>query len=127
MDAHDRCRRKCLELAREIAGEGKYVGLAAFVLLGLVKKKRPRMWIGENREDLLGMFAAEAAQDIEAKAACDGICVCSRIKPGSLWEVEYVPVSETSPLGNVRHYMVGMPMEAPFSEDPDDLPELHRF
>ena len=62
-----------LRLAREIRSTRRYVGYVVFVLLALLKRCRLFAWEGEDRIDLLQVFAPWAIERCETTAAVDAI------------------------------------------------------
>ena len=92
-----------LSLARSIRTPRTYVGYIFFVLLGLARKRRPCMWEGFNRVNLLETFAPWAMDTAVAECAVDGVVCCMRALPDG--RAEMVHVSEDHPLAECRHFV----------------------
>ena len=65
-----------MALMRQILSEGAYVGHSAFMLFALRFRRRPYVWEGENRKDLLDFYMPWAKEKCTEACAVDGVaCV----------------------------------------------------
>ena len=107
--AEDRILGRLLQLGREIRRERTYVGHSAFLLFGLVKQRRPFIWEGSLRIDLIDAYAPWAKELCTRSCVVDAVCCC--FEPRDNGHPLMVPVSETHPLGMCRHYVAGARMD----------------
>eukprot|EP00959_Pyramimonas_sp_CCMP1952_P222630 4654129-Pyramimonas_sp.AAC.1 len=64
---------RAMALMREILSEGSYIGHAEFVLFALRFERRPYMWEGEYRKDILDFYASWALATCTEPCAVDGV------------------------------------------------------
>ena len=57
----ERVRAKLIALAHQISKPRNYVGFSAFLLMALLKQRRPRFWIGENCDDIVDIYIPNSA------------------------------------------------------------------
>ena len=86
---------KILELARAIRMAGNYTGHIAFVLFGLLRKRRPYVWEGPYRKDLIQAYAPWACDLCSRACTVDAITCCAGFNPVS----EKTPSAQVQPLG----------------------------
>ena len=55
--ARIRVNATLLALARQIGRNREYVGFSAFLLMALSRNRRPMMWIGGNKDDIVNTYA----------------------------------------------------------------------
>ena len=99
---------KVLRLAREILAQGKYIGHSAFVLFGLCYNVRPMIWEGENKVDLIEVYAPAFQHTAVAPCAVDGVaCV---LRPRTDWCTmnDLMPVGEQFGLRHVNHWVAAV-------------------
>ena len=107
--ARDRIEARLLKLAREIRSPRAYVGYAAFILMGLLKKCRPRVYEGAAHIDLLKVFAPWATNHCTTELAVVAVPCALKATPNGL--AELMPVCEEYPLSSIRHFVGGVGME----------------
>ena len=114
--ARGKIEARLLKLAREIREPRSYVGYAAFILMGLLKKCRPCVFEGATHIDLLEVFATWALSYCTDRPAVRAVpCALKATASGA---VELMPICEEHPLHTTRHFVGAVAMEAPdISED----------
>ena len=58
--ASERVRAQLVALAHQNKPRN-YVGVSAFLLMALLKQRRPRFWIGENCDDIVDIYIPNSA------------------------------------------------------------------
>ena len=118
--AADRVLARLLHLVRDIRREREWVGYSAFLCMALSRGRRPFMWEGDTRVDLVGQFAPWAADRCRTECAVDG--VCCRLQPAETAGVaRLMPVSEQHPLGLCKHFLAAAPMGGSLGGDAHDI------
>ena len=104
--AMGRIHAAALNLAREIRKPQACVGYIAFVLFALLKRCRPQVWEGSNKFCFIEQFAPWAKDMCPTECAYAAIpCALKRNASGV---VEYMQISEQSPLSKMSHYVAGI-------------------
>ena len=94
-----------LALARSIRKPKSYVGYSAFILMGLLKKRRPCAWEGPQFIDLIQVFAPWACDRCSQDCAAHAIpCAVISQPDGSCI---LAPISEQHPLQTCGHFVGG--------------------
>ena len=70
-----RVRAKLIALAHQIQKPRNYVGFSAFLLVALLKQKRPHFWIGGNCDDIVDIYISNFADTCIFPCAVEGVCV----------------------------------------------------
>ena len=73
--AANRIRAQLFALARQVGRQSEYVGISAFLLMALLKMRRPKMWVGSDLQDLLSIYAGELGNACQIPCSHDGVCV----------------------------------------------------
>ena len=108
--ARSRIEAGLLKLARDIRAPNKYVGYAAFILMGLLKKCRPRVYEGATHIDLLEVFAPWATSHCTTEL--EVAAVPCALKPTESGPAELMPICEEYPLASTRHFVAAVAVEA---------------
>ena len=107
--AESRVLAKLLGLARDIRRPRVYVGYSFFLCFCLCRQRRAYFWEGEQRIDILEVYAPWALERCTAVCAVDGVCCC--LAPADEGgEAAMMPVSETHPLDMCRHFLAAVRM-----------------
>ena len=61
-DASAHVIEQLIALARQIGRPREYVGFSAFLLMALLKRRRPNFWIGERLDDIVDIFIPNFAR-----------------------------------------------------------------
>jgi len=101
--ASNRILAKLLQLYRDIRRDRSYVGHSAFIFFALVHQRRPFIWEGSSRIDLIETYAPWAAERCARSCVVDAVCCC--FQDTGKGAPEMVPVSERHPLAMCRHYV----------------------
>ena len=101
--ARRRVEARLLELARQIREPRAYVGYAAFILMGLVKKCRPCVFEGAAHLDLLKIFAPWALSESTTELAVSAVPCALKASANGL--AELMPICEEYPLSNTSHFV----------------------
>ena len=92
-----------LALARELRRPRSFVGQSFFMLLGILKKCRPFLWVGEHRCDLIETYVPWAL------ALCSNDCVVDAaacvLVAQDAGRAEMKPVSAENPVSECRHFV----------------------
>ena len=112
-----------LKLAREIRRPRGWVGYSFFVLFALLKKCKPHAWEGENRVDLLEVFAPWAKATCVTECAVDAVCCCFQALDHG--HAKMVPVSEDHPLHETRHYVAATSIDADEDCEGDSMKAIY--
>ena len=107
--ARRRVEARLLELARQIRKPHAYVGYAAFILMGLVKKCRPCVFEGAVHLDLLKVFAPWALSQSTTELAVSAVPCALNASANGL--AELMPICKEYPLSNTRHFVGACTME----------------
>ena len=103
---------KVVAVLREILKEGSYVGYSAFLLFAMRFKRRPFVWEGENRKDLLNFYMPWAEERCPDLCAVDGVaCVlCNDVAlfGDAFTAQDLKPVTDEHPLHEVRHWVAAV-------------------
>ena len=112
-------RSTLLALARSIRRPGCYVGYSAFILFALLKKCRPCAWEGNEKVDLLKVFAPWAIQECNAICAVHAIPCAIAVSQDN--KLELKAISEQYPLSRCVHFVGGVdiPPAAVAAVNPD--------
>jgi len=103
--AHEKIHTLLLALARSIRRPRSYVGYSAFILMGLLKKRRPCAWEGPQFIDLIEVFAPWACDHCNQDCAAHAIpCAIISQPDGSCI---LAPISEQHPLNTCGHFVGG--------------------
>ena len=107
--ARRRVEARLLELARQIRTPRAYVGYAAFILMGLVKKCRPCVFEGAAHLDLLKIFAPWALSQSTTELAV--VAIPCALKASANGLAELMPICKEYPLSSTRHFVGACMME----------------
>ena len=107
--ARRRVEARLLELARQIRKPRDYVGYAAFILMGLVKKCRPCVFEGAVHMDLLKVFAPWALSQSTTELAVSAVPCALKASAHGL--AELMPICAECPLPSTRHFVGACIME----------------
>ena len=110
VEAQHKIQATLLTLAREMRRPKAYVGYSAFILMGLLKKKRPHVWEGANYVDLIDVFAPWANEFCTVPVNVSGISCTPIARAGG--GVELVPICDDYPLSQTRHFVAGIQVPA---------------
>lgn len=113
-----------MALLRQILSENSYIGYSAFMLFALRFGRRPYVWEGENRKDLLDFYMPWAKEKCTEPCAVDGVaCVLAAAEDlfGEWTTVELRPVTPENPLHEVRHWVAAVAVGGVCSEGADAL------
>ena len=101
-------------MLREILKEGSYIGHSALLLFALRFHRRPYIWEGESRKDLLAIYMPWALERCLEPCAYDGAACILREDAGlfaSFTEQDLLPCTEEHPLHEVRHWVAAVAVE----------------
>ena len=104
--AAERVRAQLVALAHQISKPRNYVGFSAFLLMALLKQRRPRFWIGENCDDIVDIYIPNFAANCTEPCAVEGVCVA--LVTNERHEVSYAEISDVNPLDKCRHFMAAV-------------------
>ena len=104
--AAERVRAQLVALAHQISKPRNYVGFSAFLLMALLKQRRPRFWIGENCDDIVDIYIPNFAAKCTHACAVEGICVA--LVENDRRELAYAEISPGNPLDRCRHFMAAV-------------------
>ena len=107
--ARRKVEARLVELARQIRKPRAYVGYAAFILMGLVKKCRPCVFEGATHLDLLKIFAPWALSQSTTELAV--LAVPCALKASANGLAELMPICKEYPLSNASHFVGACAME----------------
>ena len=107
--ARGRVEARLLELARQIRKPRAYVGYAAFILMGLVKKCRPCVFEGATHLDLLKIFAPWALSQSTTELAVSAVSCALKASANGL--AELMPICREYPLSSTCHFVGACMME----------------
>ena len=93
--AAERVRAHLVALAHQISRPQNYVGFSAFLLMALLKQRRPRFWIGENCDDIVDIYIPNFAAKCTHPCAVEGICV--GLVENDRRELAYAEISPRTP------------------------------
>jgi hypothetical protein len=94
-----------INLARRLRLPRTTVGYSAFVLFGLSQRCRPFIWEGEERIDLILVYAPWAESYCHRECAVDGVACAMVARSGG--HAEMHPISEAHPLSETHHWIAG--------------------
>ena len=118
--AADRVLARLLHLVRDIRRPREWVGYSAFLCMALSTGRRPFMWEGESRVDLVGQNAPWAADRCRTLCAVDGVCCC--LQPAAaVGRARLMPVSDAHPLGLCKHYLAAASMGGSLAGEAHDI------
>ena len=92
-----------MKLGRLIRTPREWVGYSFFALLGLKFKRRPFIWEGNVRVDILESTASRVSDGIVAPCVVDGVACCLQALETGLAEMR--PASEEHPLDQCCHFV----------------------
>ena len=117
-----------MALLRQILSEGAYVGHSAFMMFAMRFGRRPFVWEGENRKDLLDFYMPWAKETCTEGCGVDGVA-CVLDPDGDLfgeWTREALkPVSPENPLHEVRHWVAAVAVGGACFEGADPLNKFY--
>ena len=99
---------KVLQLARHIRVQQHWVGQSAFVCFALVTGLRVHLWQGENRINVLEVYAPWALPHCTKEAVADAV-VCTYLQDEETGELMCCGVSDDMPLDRCNHYVAAIP------------------
>ena len=105
-----------LYLARRIREPCVRIGYESFLLLAMMKRIRVFCWEGENKVDLVEVFAPWASQLLESTAIADAI-VCKFVVHAVTGTATCMPVSEEVPLRQCNHFIAAIDTSTVVDED----------
>ena len=95
--------RRVLKLAQEIRGINNWIGYSAFLFLSIMDSLRPYAWEGETRIDLVANYATAFTDKCNKQPHIEVVACCLVSQDAGV--PEYVPVSDTHPLSQCKHYL----------------------
>ena len=104
--ASERVRAQLIALAHQISKPGNYVGFSAFLLMALLKQRRPYFWIGSNLDDIVDIYIPNFAANCIYPCAVEGICVA--VVQDERGVPSYAEISPDNPLDRCRHFMAAL-------------------
>jgi len=110
---------RILALSRSIGRAHDFVGHSAFLLFALLYKRRPFVWEGDRRIDLIDTYAPWAAEVCTQRCLVEAVTCC--LQPAEAGHAIMRPVSEEHPLHMCRHWLAVTPLSEPFPEPGDSI------
>ena len=104
--AAERVRAQLFALAHQIGKPNNYVGFSAFLLMALLKQRRPCFWIGCNLDDIVDIYINNFASNCQYPCAVEGVCVALVFNEHNV--PTYAEISEAYPLHMCRHFMASV-------------------
>ena len=95
---------KLLELTRSVRRRRRPVGHSAFVVLGLARKMRVRVWEGENKVDVTNVYLPGSVYSELQDTAITDAAFCAPV-PQDAGPAKWAPVDDAHPAGVCSHFL----------------------